>query len=176
MENLLAFCLIVYVLFWDFAVVHFKFGLPPQGEWFARLSGLEQGWGMFSPPMTDDGWYVIPGKLKNGKEIDLFKGGAPLSWEKPAVVRTTYKNERWRKYMMNLWYGSNADYRLYYGRYLCRDWNSRHQGDEQLDSFKIYFMREDTLPDKKTAPPVPVMLWKHWCFEVPKEELEANKP
>jgi len=172
--NLLAAFFLIYILFWNLANVGFKYGLHPKMVWLGRLVGTEQSWPMFSPPLTEDGWYVIPGKLKNGKEVDLFKKGASVQWEKPAVVRTTFKNERWRKYMMNLWRAANAGHRLYYGQYLCRDWNSRHQGEEQLDSFEIFYMRENTLPNKRTAPPVKLSLSKHWCFKVPDKKLAGG--
>jgi hypothetical protein len=37
---------------------------------------------------------VIPGKLKNGAEVDLFRGGSPVSWEKPDVVSAEYPDHR----------------------------------------------------------------------------------
>jgi hypothetical protein len=173
--NLLAGVFLIYILSWNLSNVGFKHKLLPKMEWLGRLTGAEQYWPMFSPPLIEDGWYVIPGTLKNGKEVDLFKGGGSVRWEKPANVRTTYKNERWRKYMNNLLIKKHADYRLYYAKYLCRDWNSRRQGDEQLDRFEIIYMREDTLPNKRTAPPVKLTLWKHWCFKMP-EDISPSAP
>ena len=70
--------------------------------------------------MRDDGWFVIPAKLANGKEIDLFKaggGGGPISFEKPTFVSRTFKDHRWRRYLMNLLSGAHQDKRLFYGRY-----------------------------------------------------------
>ncbi len=120
---------------------------------------------MFAPyPLTDDGWYVIPGQLKDGTVVDLFRDGAPVSWEKPSLVSALYKNQRRRKYMMNLWKKRYANHRLHYGRYLCRDWNSRHQEEKQLDRFFIYFIREETLPDYQISPPQKILLWRHFCF------------
>ncbi|PSN13512.1 hypothetical protein C7271_22460 [filamentous cyanobacterium CCP5] len=129
---------------------------------------------MFAPyPMTEDGWYVIPGILKNGTEVDLFRQGKKVIWQKPDLVSKTYGNDRWRKYMLNIWLRDNADYRLYYGQYLCRKWNRDHFGGQQLDRFKIYYMLEETLPNYQPPKVEKVVLWEHYCFEYP-PELDSN--
>lgn len=75
-------------------------------------------------PLRDDGWFVIPAKLANGKEVDLFKpGGGPISYEKPTFVSRTFKDHRWRRYLMNLLSGVHQDKRLFYGRYVL--WEGR---------------------------------------------------
>ena len=34
---------------------------------------------MFAPyPLKDDGWYVMPGVLFSGDEVDLWGGGSPV--------------------------------------------------------------------------------------------------
>jgi hypothetical protein len=140
-------------------------------RWVERINltlRTDQRWDMFAPyPMTDDGWFVIPGKLKSGAELDLFRQGAPVRWEKPALASREYPNDHWRKYLINLWGRDNADYRLYYGQYLCRDWNSRHTGDQQLDTFKMYYMLEETQPNYQPSAVEPVLLWEHFCFKAP---------
>jgi hypothetical protein len=126
---------------------------------------------MFAPaPLKDDGWYVIPGQLRSGVAMDVFQTMydftqlLPVRWEKPAAVAQTYKNQRWRKYMMNLWLKQNSAHRLYFGRYLCREWNRRHAVPEQLVEFQIYFMMEYTQPDFQPSLPQKTLLWSHQCF------------
>src|SRR5205814_2780701 len=104
---------------------------------------------------------------KDGTEFDLFTG-KPVRWEKPALVSDMYKNERWRKYMMNISARANENYRLYLGQYYCREWNQNHEGLKQLETFEIDYMMEESLPDYKTAEPKKLTLWKHYCFRVPK--------
>jgi hypothetical protein len=126
---------------------------------------------MFSPyPMTDDGWYVIEGKLRNNQVVNVWRPELSVSYEKPSSVSSMYPTQRWRKYMMNLWSVENAPHRLYFGRYLCRSWNSSHAEDEQLMTFNIYYMREDTLPDGSEKTPERVAIWNHYCFESPPED------
>lgn len=157
---------IVYVIFWNLSTIP-KFGrpMPESLKSIGLILRLDQDWNMFAPsPMTEDGWYVIPAVLRNGEEVDLFHGGKEVTYDKPDYVSSTYNNERWRKYMMNIWAAANSKYRLYYGQYLCRDWNSRHSGDQVLETFEVIYMREDTLPDYEISTPEKVVIWRHDCF------------
>ena len=132
---------------------------------FAAI-GLYQQWKLFAPyPMKDDGWYVIPGKLADGQVVDLWRGGSPVNWDKPSQVRHDYKNNRWVKYMRNIWMAKNAYLRVYFGRYLCRDWNAERLGTtEELRTFSIIYMMEETLPDYAKSEVERFNLWNHDCF------------
>lgn len=146
------------------------------GPWdkIAQYLRLDQKWNMFAPfPLKDDGWYVIPGKLNDGTEFDLFppqqhdligSSYPPVSWDKPSQVSATYKNARWRKYMMNIWQKKKKEHRLYYGRYLCRSFNKEQLFDRKLLSFEIFFVKERTPPPDEEAKTERVSIWKHDCF------------
>jgi len=165
MGSLLIAILLLYVFLWNVA------GLPSAGlrmseRFYAigQILGLEQRWAMFAPaPLKNDGWYVIPGKLKNGKEVDLFRNGEEITWAKPMPVSATYKDVRWQKYMMNLWGRDFAKYRPFYAQYLCRDWNARHSADTQLEELRIYFLMEVTLPNYEYFTPEKVLMLTHRC-------------
>ncbi len=126
---------------------------------------VDQKFNMFAPfPLLEDGWYVFPGILKDGREIDILKN-SPVSYEKPRRVAYTYKNQRWQKYMMNLWSSEFAEFRLGYGRYLCREWNKKYTGQSELVSFKMIFMLEKTPPPGVPTPEaIPTTIWEHRCF------------
>ncbi|MGD1807523.1 HTTM domain-containing protein [Dapis sp. BLCC M126] len=166
-QNILALLFIAFVFIWNLHSISPEvFPIPKIVRATNLILRLDQKWSMFAPyPSLEDGWYVIPGKLKNGTEIDLFQNAQPVTWDKPLLVSSTYPDERWRKYMMNIWLKGYAAYRLYYGQYLCRDWNSKHQGEEQLDTFEIYFMLEKTLPNYQTPEVEKVMIHRHYCFK-----------
>ncbi|MGZ6140591.1 MAG: HTTM domain-containing protein [Myxococcaceae bacterium] len=133
-------------------------------ERFIWTLRLEQSWRMFAPyPLTDDGWYVLPGRLRNGREVDVLTGEAP-TWSKPAEVSAMYPNDRWRKYMMNLWSRNNADHRVYLARYLCREWNAGRSPSEQLVTFDMTFMLEPTVEPGRVPTVRKVALWEHRCF------------
>ncbi|MGI8909433.1 MAG: HTTM domain-containing protein [Rubrobacteraceae bacterium] len=168
--NVLAAICLLYVFGWNLTTVS-RFEMPQRLVPPGVLLGLDQYWGMFAPsPPKSDGWFVIPGNLKGGQQVDLmpitrddFELHA-VSWEKPQYISDTYKNEHWRKYMENLNQEEDAGQRLHFGRYICREWNERHGGSEQLRTFKITYMSEETLPDYSEAAPVKSVLWEHSCF------------
>ncbi|NEP42847.1 MAG: hypothetical protein F6K35_27925 [Okeania sp. SIO2H7] len=96
-QNLIALLLLGFVLLWNLNSISPKiFPIPKIVRTTNLILRLDQRWGMFAPyPSREDGWYVIPGKLKNGKKIDLFKNGQPVIWDKPLLVSSTYPNLRW---------------------------------------------------------------------------------
>ncbi|WP_353259563.1 hypothetical protein [Prochlorothrix hollandica] len=155
------------ILSWNCAALpQIPFTFPPTLQPFAFALGLDQNWKIFAPgPPREDGWYVIPGSLKNGTTVDIFRGGKPVVWAKPLFTFRSYKNEHWRKYLIGLWSQSHADQRLHYGRYLCRRWNENRSPEDPkyLQTFEILFMLEKTLPDYKTEPIQPITLWQHNC-------------
>lgn len=143
-----AFLTLVFV--WNVRTTDFK-GYVPQWipyvpasvQWVTRL---DQSWNMFSPmPMKEDGWFIIPATTDSGRQIDLFRGGAPLEWRKPNDIAATYPNSRWCKYMMNLWGRNNEPYRIYLCRYLMWEWNKNNYQDG-VGSVQLYYMENDIRP------------------------------
>ena len=158
--------MLLYVAAWniDTTNTHKKI-LSPESKWLGYTTHMDQVFNMFAPmPLTEDGWYIVPGTLRDGTTIDVHteKG---ITYEKPKWIAYTYKNQRWQKYMMNLWSRDNTEYRLGYGQYLCRQWNDTHSYEKELMSFDIIFMLEKTPPPGQTLSPVePVTIWNHHCF------------
>ena len=71
---------------------------------------------------------------------------------------------------MNLWLGQHSDHRVHYGRYMCREWNAKHFGDEQVQSFWMYYMVENTpAPGEEFTEILSSKLHEHVCF-YPEEE------
>jgi len=184
--NGITLVLLIYIVMWNarsYKFVLFEKVFPRSINGIAYFLRLDQKWNMFSPyPLRFDGWYVIEGHLVDGSVVDLFNDGKPISWEKP-WVSSTYKNHRWRRYMMNLWKKQYASQRKYYGKYLTRKWNSAHKGDQELETFKLYFMREYTVLDR---PPLvkKVLIWIHYANDeakkkwlpIHKNDLEKIEP
>jgi hypothetical protein len=160
--------LLFITVLWNLSTVsRFKVEVPSGFRTVAHLFRIDQQWAMFSPfPMKDDGFFVIEGSIKDHKDqagdvlaMELRKP----SYKKPELGSQVWKNQRWRKYMMNLWMASNSGHRLYYARWLCREWNKKFPSN-LLEEFQIYYMREDTLPDR-IATPEKVSIWHHYCFK-----------
>ncbi len=129
----------------------------------AHALRLDQRWAMFSPPLREDGWYVIIGTLESGRAVDVFRDGTDVSYEKPRPVAAMYATERWRKYLMNLYLGDFAAYRPHFAEYLCLAWNRSHSGAERVAVVEIVFMSEMTLPDYRQAVPERKSLWYYDC-------------
>jgi hypothetical protein len=124
---------------------------------------------MFAPaPWVDDGWYVIEGVLMDSTRIDLWRGYGPPSETKPKDVASTYKNQQWRSYFRTIWLRDNNAFRLYFGRYLCRNWNETHTGSKRVNLIFITYMLETTPPPGMPVPQATkVELWRHYCYVKP---------
>lgn len=167
MVNVFAFMTIVYVFLWNLTSVrHVPF--RPVEEKPAITLGLDQEWDMFAPyPLTYDGWYVIAGHLRDGSIANVLHPDQPLSFAQPQSIADQYRNERWRKYLMNLSLSENADYRLYYARSFCRSWNTgRSSRDPKaLIDFDIFFMGHQNSISRPATGFSRDLLWHHECFK-----------
>ncbi len=161
----------LYVLMWNIRTTDFKrYGkiFPRKWNIYAYVVGIEQYWNLFAPyPIKDDGWYVIPGVFKDGSVRDLYWDRSPLVWTKPPIGTPYYANQRWSKYMMNIWKKKYKSQRLNFGRWMCRAWNEDLPRTEHLQRLQIYFMRERTLKVGEERPK-PVRIWRHYCTGKPK--------
>lgn len=157
---------LVFVMLWNFGTV----GITPAVVVNAvkpplMMLRLDQFWDMFAPrPMTDDGWYVIPGMLENGEQVDLVRPGQPLSYEMPERVSGEYPNVRW--HVWGIWNYTQRfrDYRPYWARYLCREWNREAEEGRRLTSLKIiYMLKRVPLYGQPPSTVEQRVLWRHDC-------------
>ena len=150
----LAAFLLVYVVVWNLldlpaTSAYARQIFPPYAGLVGHLLRLDQRWDMFSPyPLRGDGWFVMPGTLRDGSRVDVWTDRRGISWDKPSNVSAQYPNDRWWKFMERISGGWNREAALdAYARYVCREWNTRHDGQERLETFQIFFMQETTPPD-----------------------------
>ena len=171
-KNFLATFFVLLVLSWNVSTVVKGYSVPSEVRWMGRVLRLDQKWNMFAPyPMKDDGWFVIPGKLRDGTEVDLWRGGATdVHYEKPELISAMYQDQRWRKYMRNIWLKKYKWARKPYARWVCRTWNAEHRGKEQLKTFEIIFMKELSLPDKEEKEPEKKTILTWDCFKKPSSD------
>lgn len=135
--------------------------VPDQAEPAVELTRTDQYWNMFAPePLQVDGWYVVPGRLENGSQVDVWSGGA-VRYDKPPDVAATYPNTRWRKYLVNLWRPYHRSYRPYLGTYLCERYNRRH--DVEVVELTVYYMEQRTVLGAEHEPIERVELLDHEC-------------
>ncbi len=138
--------------------------LPDKIRIPASFLRLDQDWSMFRSPIVEDGWFTIPGILKNNSKVDLYRGGDPYSETKPPIVSKLALNDRWRIYTRNLYRDKNPDHFRALGNFYCREWNQKHSPEEQLITLNIIYIREDTLADGGKLPPRKILLWSQSCF------------
>jgi hypothetical protein len=109
------------------------------------LVRLEQYWGMFAPaPNRDDGWYVVEGRLEDGRTIEAFRESETASFEKPESAADFYPNERWRRYMINIGTRDFRDFRAPFAAYLCKNRNRKYKAAERMKHVNLFFVRETT--------------------------------
>lgn len=166
--DLLAGLLLWYVLLWNWRTLHansdfdqFARRWYPTGyNWILELPRLDQYWSMFSPmPLRDDGWYIAAATLADGRQVDLLTGRPPTD-AKPAHLARRYHDERWRKYLMNLYTDDYRDdpkdphkhFRHAYASYLARTWDRRHPAPgDQVVSVALWFWKKT---NRLEAPPL----------------------
>lgn len=141
---------------------------PQHVEMTERAFRLDQKWNMFAPlPLKLSVMPVIPGKTRDGREVDVYKERmeSPV-WAFPEKrLSADYKNYRWRKYLGRVRSSKNNVIRSGYGGYLCRTWNNRDiPRDEELATLEIHFMTLRTMPDYAARESSSRRVWRHWCF------------
>lgn len=173
LTNLFCSACLAFVLVWNLAEVA-PVTMPQAVQPFGIVLGLPQYWAMFAPyPTKSTMWFVLPGTLKDGTQIDLLPPTIhndphlfqAINWAEPSDVRATFNgDERWRKYLESLTLDENSDLLLYFGQYVCRVWNGTNGGtDSQLMTFDIVNLWEMTLESNQRGSVQQQALWSHTC-------------
>lgn len=114
---------------------------------FGNVLRLEQRWNMYAPfPRKEHGWIVVPADLANGTQVDLFTGQS-VTWDKPVDSGASFGDDRWRRYLSNLFDDQNPQALQNYANYLVRHWNQSHGVDQKVQAVTITFMRQETQSD-----------------------------
>lgn len=166
-ETLTAVVLFLFVFYWNLSSLPNSPTKVPRGvRPIAYVLRLDQRWNLFAPkPYTHDGWYTIPGKLANGKWVDLYRDGAALGNAKPADVSAEYPIYRWRKYLRNIYLERNEEHRPLYSKWVCRQWNRSHSPEEQVTELRLVYMRETTPPPGGSTRVIPMPLGSQRCLD-----------
>jgi hypothetical protein len=182
--NVVTGFLLYLIITWNFGNIGmYQYSTPNSLRSFLYVTQLDQYWGMFAPRPPDVmWWYNIEGDLHDGRKAEVSNDGAlftfepnlPHSFDKPYSVHVSMGNHRWFKLFEN---GLNAheyreELRLNFGRWLCREYNSRHTGDDRLWKFSIHWMNEriDVQKQDGTRYPLPRQtLWNHMCYDRDKQ-------
>jgi len=172
--NLVTGFFLVYVFVWNLTTVS-AVTITEDARALGRFLGLAQYWTMFAPyPTNGSTWFIIPGTLRDGREIDLLPALLhddpnllpEVDWEKPRNLRSYFNGEeRWRKYFEVLSGDHYPDLLLPFGQYICINWNNAHQDSPlELEAFDINYYWQPTLEDYHLGSPQQTVLWTHDCY------------
>jgi len=171
--------LVLFLLFlafsWNMENIHSQYvSVPRSFKWLAFSLHLDQHFGMFAPrPPTAQWWYYIPGELDNGTKVELFANENIFNWQgnfnfedkKPDSLHKSIGSHRWFKvYEVMNYNENNKEVRDQFSKYICREWNKRHEGPERLHSFSIVMKQEMQILDGTRVPMAPSTLWNHVCY------------
>lgn len=121
--------------------------LPYTIEVSSRILKLRQKWAMFARPPKLTIWYAARAQLADGREVDLLRGGQPLSDELPKWQAATHPNHRWRKFCQNIgMFDGMETFRERYTEYLFRTWNASHGEDEQIRFVELICYHQTVAP------------------------------
>jgi predicted DCC family thiol-disulfide oxidoreductase YuxK len=165
---------VVLVLIWNLVSIHAfpRAALLVETPLF-RIVRIDQLWNMFAPyPSRRDGWPVFPGKLEDGTEVDVLRPGERLTWDRPPSLSAIYENIAWHTYRWRILDKPYQGHLLYYGKYLCRDWNIRARPGKRLVSFQMAFLEELSVPPGATPGVERRVVWYHDCKP---QDLELEK-
>ena len=130
---------------------------------------IQEGWAMFTDLSGSNPWFMAPGRLTNGEEIEVLRRG-PLDWRKPPDVQSTLRGFRWTMYFFNVigrrgageWESEATRWALL--DYLCREWNAENPPARRLESVSLV-MVIGPMPRPGSPPPPsePVVLGRRIC-------------
>jgi hypothetical protein len=136
---------------------------------------LDQYWGMFSPRPPDTWfYYAMLGTLDSGEKVELWRDQQRLTrWElreassaPPKSLVESIGNHRWFKLYETVNSENSDPLRLALGRYICREWNRRHGGEERLATYEIHLIQVLIQLPWDNEPPQPQfdnVIWTHTC-------------
>lgn len=157
--------LLAYVLLWNLATIpNSRLKLTGRARSVGEVLRIDQVWNMFAPsPPRYNGWFVIPGRLKSGEVVDLFKNDERVSWERPPSVAALFQSYRWWKYLFTLWNRNDQNSWRNYSSYLCRSWNRDHHMSETLEQLRIMLVAERIRLDNEPGSLDRVTLFEYQC-------------
>lgn len=126
----------------------------PLAGWFAapvallvNLTGLRQDWRMFAavPPLEQ--WVCGRAELADGGVVDILRGGAACSGERPAGGFVSLPNHRWHRLCWGLDRPNLRRLAPDVAAGLARRWNARQPAARQIRSLEMRIVRQRVTPD-----------------------------
>jgi len=143
LSSILPWILLTMVVMSNAQAVDYGDNPEPAAE-ALELIEADQSWQMFAPnPLTTTYWYVAPGNLTDGTQVDALHGGG-VDYDRPPNAANTFRSARWRKYLGNVHSLDHTNHPSYFANYLCERWDRTH--DTQLADVTVIAMEEPGQP------------------------------
>jgi hypothetical protein len=114
---------------------------------------------MFAPgPDTSEGWLVVVGRRRDGRDEDLMRGGEP-PWSRRPDDSALHPNARGRTYTRAVWHRRPPVRRAY------ADWMCRR--NPELVSVTIFYVKDVPATASAPARGEPVQIAQRICAEPP---------
>ena len=123
---------------------------------------LHNRWNVFAGTEKFVVWEIMPGELDDNSVVDVWRYGAPVSWEVP-IGDANVRTGRWRSFpMASLANASSDELQEIYGM-LCREWNRNGVNRKRLVRFKAFMLQAPIASPSKVSKR---LLHTQWCTEV----------
>lgn len=117
--------------------------IPPGLLSLCEVTNTWQKWDMFGRVSRNDGWYAARARLKDGTVVDVLRGGAPYTDDKPPLVSAIFPNQHWRYYFHLTSQLPTAQFHEPTAEYLYRTWNAQHGESQQIQILELSYFHED---------------------------------
>lgn len=131
--------------------------VPDPADEVLDVTKSSQSWRMFAPdPLRTTRWYVAPGELENGTEVDALHD-SQVELDRPHDVDETFETARWRKYLGNVRSAGNTNHHSYLANHLCTRWNATHETGLETVTIAYGYERHDPYDDTDSASTVELL-------------------
>ncbi len=175
-----AFAAFIVVMIWIFnlhSVKHVQ-RIPRWAQPVMRWTYEQQHWHLFAPfPYREDGWFVLEVQKADGTTVDGWENGPTLDG-RPVNISARFANQRWRRWLQNLYQISLPAHDLWREstlKFAAREWMRHHPGEEAT-RFRLIWMKEmNAPPGVPTSEVKPVVLAERAGFEPERKPLSQAK-
>jgi predicted DCC family thiol-disulfide oxidoreductase YuxK len=123
-----------------------------------KVIRMDPSWGRFARNAGRSGWFVAPGQLADGTEVDALR-----PWRQGVDFSEPGRDARWQAYHARVSDDGTRRFQASYATYLCRRWNADAGAARRLARFRLTYMFEER--HEGLAPSVEQrVLWHYDCI------------
>jgi predicted DCC family thiol-disulfide oxidoreductase YuxK len=121
-----------------------------------KVLRMDSSWGRFARDAGRSGWFVAPGQLADGAEVDALR-----PWQHGVDFSEPGRHARRQAFHARVGDDGTRRFQAAYADYLCRRWNADAEPARRLTRFRLTYMFEE---QHEGDPSVEQrVLWHHDC-------------